>query len=143
MNELSLSRRYREVIAAAWAARRQLAGPVRLADEVAFLPATLSLQETPPHPAPRRLAWVLMLLFVVTVAWACFGKIDVVAIAPGRIIVSDRTKVIQPLETSVVRRVLVKDGEHVKEGQMLIELDPTAASADKASIIGVSSFSVQ
>jgi hemolysin D len=48
-----LMARYRDVWHAAWAARHELAGPKRLATEYAFLPAALSVQETPPHPAPR------------------------------------------------------------------------------------------
>ncbi|WP_296443573.1 biotin/lipoyl-binding protein, partial [Rhodoferax sp. UBA5149] len=63
-----------------------------------------------------------------------FGQVDIVAVAPGRIIASDRTKVIQPLEASVVRKVLVKDGDRVQMGQVLVELDPTMASADKANV---------
>ena len=114
--------RYRAVFAHAWAHRTELAGPKRLADEAAFLPAALSLQDTPVHPAPRRLAWGLMALFVIAIVWACLGHIDIVATAPGRIIVSERTKVIQPLETSVVKRVLVKDGDRVQAGQVLVEL---------------------
>jgi hemolysin D len=126
--------RYRAIFNAAWAQRHQMAGPSRLADEAAFLPAALSLQETPVHPAPRRLAFVLMGLFVIALLWAILGKVDIVAVAPGQIVVSERTKVIQPLEPSVVRQVLVKDGDRVVEGQVLIELDPTNARADKASV---------
>jgi hemolysin D len=131
---IELLARYKAVFQAAWAHRAELAGPQRLADEVAFLPAALSLQDTPVHPAPRRLAWGLMVLFVLAILWASLGKIDIVAVAPGRIIVSERTKVIQPLEASVVKRVLVKDGDRVHAGQVLVELDPTVASADKASV---------
>ncbi len=127
--------RYRAIFQAAWQHRHELAGPARLADEQAFLPAALSLQETPVHPAPRRIAYVLMALFLIALAWAILGKIDIVAVAPGRIIVSDRTKVIQPLERSVVQRILVKDGDHVQAGQPLVELDPTTAQADKASLV--------
>jgi hemolysin D len=105
-----------------------------MADELAFLPAALSLQDTPVHPAPRRLAWGLMALFVIALVWSYFGKIDIVAVASGRIIVSDRTKVIQPLEASVVKAVLVKDGDKVKFGQVLVELDPTTATADKTNV---------
>ncbi len=126
--------KYRAIFSAAWSARAELAGPQRLADEAAFLPAALSLQSTPVHPAPRRLAWVLMALFVIAVLWACFGQIDIVAVAPGRVVVSERTKVIQPLERSVVQRILVKDGDRVTAGQSLVELDAIAASADKASV---------
>lgn len=131
---IELLARYRSVFGAAWRMRGELAGPRRMADEAAFLPAALSLQDTPVHPAPRRLAWAMMSLFVIAVMWAIFGRIDIVAVAPGRIIVSDRTKIIQPLEASVVRRVLVKDGDRVIAGQILVELDPTNAVADKASV---------
>ena len=61
-------------------------------------------------------------------------SVDIVAVAPGRIIVSDRTKVIQPLEASVVKAVLVKDGDRVQAGQVLVELDPTMATADRDSV---------
>jgi hemolysin D len=131
---IELLGRYRAVLRAAWQHRHELAGPKRLSDEAAFLPAALSLQDTPVHPAPRRLAYALIALFLIAVTWAIFGQVDIVAVAPGRIIVSERTKMIQPLEVSVVKRVLVKDGDHVEAGQALVELDPTTANADKASI---------
>jgi len=131
---IELLARYRAIFGAAWAARHQMAGPARLADEAAFLPAALSLQETPVHPAPRRVAWVLCSLFLIALLWAVFGKIDIVAVAQGRIVVSDRSKTLQPLETSVVQRLLVKDGDRVKAGQVLVVLDGTNASADGASV---------
>lgn len=126
--------RYHAVWIAAWADRRRLDGAVRLSDEVAFLPASLSVQETPPHPLPRRLAWLLMALFTLALLWACVGQVDIVAVAPGRIVVSDRTKVIQPLEVSVVREILVKDGDAVKAGQVLVALDPTMVRADQVNV---------
>lgn len=131
---IELLSRYQSVLSAAWQHRAELAGPARMADEVAFLPAALSLQETPIHPAPRRLAYLLMGLFTLALGWSLIGEVDIVATAPGRIIVSDRTKVIQPLEASVVKAVLVKDGDKVQAGQILVELDPTMASADKANV---------
>lgn len=130
---LELLTRYWAILRAAWQHRHEMAGPRRLADEAAFLPAALSLQETPVHPAPRRLAFALIALFLIALAWSVFGRVDIVAVAPGRIVVSERTKIIQPLERSVVQRVLVKDGDHVEAGQPLVELDPTSASADRTS----------
>lgn len=126
--------RHLAVLRAAWAARAALTPVAREGDEAAFLPAALSLQDTPVHPAPRRLAWALMALFTLTVTWAVFGELDIVAVAPGRVVVSDRTKLIQPLERSVVRTIHVRDGQQVEAGQALVELDPTAARADMASI---------
>jgi hemolysin D len=131
---LGLLQRYRSVLRAAWAARRQLAGPSRLADETAFLPAALSLQETPVHPSPRRAAIAICCLFLIALGWAFFGRIDIVAVAPGRLVVSDNTKTLQPLEAGVVRRVLVKDGDEVRSGQLLVELDSTQSAADGAGL---------
>jgi hemolysin D len=111
-----------------------LAGPKRLADEAAFLPAALSLQETPVHPAPRRAMWVIVALFVAALAWSIFGQVDIVAVASGRIVISQRSKVLQPLETSVVRAIHVKDGDRVQQGQVLVDLDATASDADHASV---------
>jgi hemolysin D len=130
---VELLARYRAVFSLVWQARGELAGPSRLANEAAFLPAALSLQETPVNPAPGRTAYVIMALFVIALIWATFGKVDIVAVAQGRIVVSERTKLVQPLERSVVKRVLVKDGDQVKAGQALVELDPTIASADRVS----------
>jgi hemolysin D len=131
---IELLARYRAIFSAVWAARHELAGPRRLADEAAFLPAALSLQETPAHPAPRRVALAVCTLFVIALVWSIVGQIDIVAVAPGRIVVSERTKTLQPLEASVVKRVLVKDGDVVQAGQVLVELDATNAAADGASV---------
>ncbi len=127
-------RRYRDVFATAWQQRKALDGTPRQKDELAFLPASMSLQETPLHPAPRRTGLVICALFAIAVAWACIGQIDIVAVAQGRIVVSERTKTIQPLEASVVRRVMVRDGDTVQAGQVLVELDATVAAADEASV---------
>ncbi len=131
---LALLARYRAIFGAAWAARHDLAGPRRLADETAFLPAALSLQETPVHPAPRRTLWAIMALFTFALLWACLGRVDIVAVAPGRIVVSEGTKLIQPLETGIVRAIPVKDGSRVQAGQVLVELDATTAVADSQGV---------
>ena len=80
---LELLARYKAIFQAAWQHRAELAGPARMADEVAFLPAALSLQETPVHPAPRRLAYLLMGLFTLGLVWSLIGEVDIVATAPG------------------------------------------------------------
>jgi hemolysin D len=131
---LDLLARYVAVLTTAWSMRAELAGPKRLADERAFLPAALALQASPPHPAPRRAAIAICALFVIALVWSVIGRIDIVAVAPGRIVVAERTKVIQPLDTSVVRAIKVSDGDHVQRGQVLIELDATAASADRNNV---------
>lgn len=128
---VELGRHYAAVLKAVWAVRHELVGPSRQADEMAFLPAALSLQETPVHPAPRRAALAICALFMIALLWACLGQIDIVAVAQGQIVVSQRTKTLQPLEASVVKTIHVKDGDKVKEGQLLVELDATNPLADK------------
>ena len=123
--------RHLEVLCAAWAGRDRLRDPQRSADEAAFLPAALSLQVTPPHPAPRWLAGLLCAVFGAALLAAVLGRVDVVVVAPGRIVVSDGTKTVQPLEAGVVRRVHVRDGDEVRAGQLLVELDATEAQADR------------
>ena len=100
-------------------------------DELAFLPAALEIVETPPSPIGRAIGLTIIALFCLALAWACFGKIDIVASASGKIIPSGRTKVIQPFETGVVRAIHVRDGQSVKTGQLLIELDPTMNEAER------------
>ena len=100
-------------------------------DEREFLPAALEVLETPPSPAGRAMAIVIGVFFVIAVAWAFLGKVDVLATAPGRLLPSGKIKLIQPLDPGIVRAIHVQDGDHVRAGQLLIELDPTATSADR------------
>jgi hemolysin D len=98
--------------------------------ELEFLPAALEIVETPPSPLGRATALTLAALFCIALAWACLGHVDIVATAPGKIVPSGRSKVIQPVEIGVVRAIHVHDGETVKAGDLLIELDPTINDAD-------------
>jgi len=132
---IELLARYRTIFKAAWDRRDELAGPKRMLDERAFLPAAIALQETPPHPAPRRAIIAICALFTIALLWACFGQIDIVAVAQGRIVVSQRSKTLQPLETSVVKAIHVKDGDKVKAGDLLIELDSTLTAADSTRVM--------
>ena len=100
-------------------------------DEREFLPAALEVLETPPSPTGRLLAMVIGAFFTLTVAWAFLGKVDVIATAPGRLLPSGNTKTVQPLDPGVVKAIAVQDGDHVRAGQLLIALDPTAVGADR------------
>lgn len=71
---------------------------------------------------------------VLALLWACLGHIEIVAVAPGKIVPNGKTKLIQPSETAVIRAIHVNDGQAVKAGQLLVELDPTAAGADVSRI---------
>jgi hemolysin D len=105
--------------------------PTRRGEELAFLPAALEIMETPPSPIRRAIAATVILLFCAALVWAWWGTIDIVASAPGKIVPTGRTKVIQPFETGVVRSIRVQDGQAVKAGDILIELDPTVNAAER------------
>ena len=94
-------------------------------EELAFLPAALEIVETPPSPIGRAIGATIIALFVLALAWATLGHVDIVATATGKIIPTGRSKVIQPFETGVVRAIRVANGQIVNAGDTLIELDPT------------------
>ncbi len=98
---------------------------------VEFLPAVLEIQQAPPSPIGRAILWTIVLVFASAVVWAWLGWVDIVAVAPGRIIPSGYSKVVQPYETGVVTSIHVQDGQVVRKGELLIELDPTQNRADE------------
>jgi len=99
--------------------------------EAEFLPAVLEIQDRPPSPLGRAVAFTIVAVFASAVVWASVGHIDIVAVAQGKIIPSGSSKVIQPLESGVIAAIHVRDGQVVKKGQVLIELDPTQTDAEQ------------
>src|ERR1700730_16488959 len=99
-------------------------------DELAFLPAALEIVETPPSPIGRAIGATIVAIFCLALLWATFGHVDIVASATGKVVPSGRVKLIQPFETGVVRAIRVHDGQSVKAGDVLIELDPTMTTAE-------------
>ena len=104
----------------------------RAQEELAFLPAALEIVETPPSPIGRAIGTTIIALFCVALIWATFGHVDIVASASGKVVPSGRVKLIQPFETGVVRAIHVRDGQSVKAGELLIELDPSITAAERA-----------
>jgi HlyD family secretion protein/hemolysin D len=100
-------------------------------EERAFLPAALEVVETPPNPLGRRLLWGVSLAVLAALGWATVGEVDIVAVAPGKIVSHARTVVVQPVETATIDAVLVRDGQTVAAGTALVELDKTAARAER------------
>lgn len=101
--------------------------------ERTFHSPALAIVETPPAPFATGLLWAMAGLLLGGIAWACIGEIEVVATAPGRLIPDGRIKVLQTMEPAIVRAIHVREGQRVKEGDLLIELDPTMVAADLVS----------
>lgn len=95
-----------------------------------FLPAALAVMEKPASPAGRFTMWAIVSLFTIALVWAVVGKIDVVAVATGKTITQGQVKVVQSYEPGVVAGIYVENGDHVSQGQVLVELDPTVSTAD-------------
>ncbi len=98
-----------------------------------FLPAILQLQEEAPSPLPRVVLWTVFTLTGAIVLWAALGKLDVVAVAEGRLVPKSQLRIVQPAEGGVMRELLVKEGERVRSGQVLARMDVRAAEADAAT----------
>ncbi|HSC74951.1 MAG TPA: HlyD family type I secretion periplasmic adaptor subunit [Pseudomonadales bacterium] len=101
---------------------------------VQFLPAALEIQHSPPHPLAHWLGSGMIVFFTLCVLWACFGRLDVVAVAEGKIVPSSRVKQIQPLEKGVVKDIFVHEGQVVKAGDPLVALDRTSSGAERERI---------
>jgi hemolysin D len=127
----ALVTRYRQVWGHFWRQREALAPPDLRAEEAEFLPAALSLQAQPVSPAGRGVAWVLMLLVAALVAWSVIGRTDIVVNAQGKVIPGGRTKTVGALEVARVQALHVEEGQAVRAGEVLIELDPRLSDTEQ------------
>lgn len=95
-----------------------------------FSPPLLRIQERPPAPLSGWLLRLLAALIACVLLWAAFGPLDIVAVADGKLVPSGYLKIVQPAEQGIVREILVREGEQVSEGQVLIRMDPVLNDAD-------------
>ena len=106
-------------------------GRGRRRQELQFLPEALEIQESPPAPVGRAVAWTVMVTFAAAVVWASLSTMDIVAVARGKLVPDGHSKVVQPLESGIIRAIHVRDGQAVQKGDVLLELDPTTSDADE------------
>ena len=95
-----------------------------------FVPEIIRVQQQPPSPLPRAILYSLLTLFSGVLVWACLGRLDVVAVAQGKLVPQSFVKIVQPAESGIVREILVKEGDAVKEGQVLLRMDSRYSEAD-------------
>ena len=129
MNAVS---RHWEVVRTALAEEKIRARGLVQTHEVSFLPAAMEIVERPVSPTARASAWTLLVAFVLTILWLTLGRVDVVASAGGKLMPASNVKLIQSAEPGIVRAILVREGQKVKAGELLVELDPTVSNADVA-----------
>lgn len=99
-----------------------------------FAPGLLAIQESPPARLPRVVLLTVSLLFVILLLWAIIGQLNIIASAEGRLVPQSYVKIVQPADAGIVREILVKEGESVKAGQVLMRMDMKLAQADSITI---------
>src|SRR5471030_2121545 len=93
------------------------------AEALDFAPGLLSIQESPPARLPRVVLYAVGVLFAILLLWATLGKLDIIASAEGRLVPQTYVKIVQPSDAGIVQEILVKEGESVAAGQVLLRMD--------------------
>lgn len=101
-------------------------------DSHLFKPVLIEIEERPLNPIGRTIFWIILLAMLFFGIWLYVGKIDVVVAARGKVIPNARLKYIQPLNTGVIRTINCKIGDHIKKGDLLVEIDPSTTDPELA-----------
>ena len=104
------------------------------AEALDFAPGILCIERQPPSPLPRIVAYSVVALFVVVLVWSAIGRLDIIAVAPGKLVPESYLKIVQPSEAGIVQEILVKEGDEVRAGQALIRMDTGLADADSRAL---------
>ena len=103
-------------------------------DALDFAPGLLAIQERPPSKLPRTLMYLVAALFLILLTWSIFGKLDIIASAEGRLVPQGYVKIVQPADGGIVQEILVKEGQSVVAGQILMRMDTRIVMADQQSL---------
>jgi HlyD family type I secretion membrane fusion protein len=77
--------------------------------------------------------WVTVITAVLLIFWGLFARVDSGAVAQGKIVLESQKRSIQSLEGGIIKKIYIKDGDHVKQGDLLVELDESVAKAKRDS----------
>jgi HlyD family secretion protein len=103
-------------------------------DHQDFHPPLIRLQHSAPHPQGRRVLWAILALVAFIIVWALLGRLDIVAVADGKLVPASYLKIVQPSEAGIVKEILVREGETVRAGQTLMRMDALITNADLDAI---------
>ncbi len=99
-----------------------------------FYPPLIRLQQTAPHPLGRRVLWSMLAIIAFLLVWAWVGKLDIVAVAEGKLVPASYLKIVQPAEAGIVEEILIREGDSVQAGQVLMRMDMLTTEADLESL---------
>ncbi len=85
-------------------------------------------------PLPRAVLYAGLGLLGTLLLWAYFAPLDIIAVAPGKIIPQGYLQIVQPSESGVITEILVAEGAQVKAGQVLARMDARASEADNRQL---------
>src|SRR5690242_6471566 len=103
-------------------------------DAIDFAPDILRLQQEPPSPLPRAILYLLGTLLVALTAWSMIGRLNIIAVASGKLVPQTYVKVVQPASAGIIKEILVREGDAVKAGQVLARLDPGMSEVDARQV---------
>ena len=90
----------------------------------------LRLRDEAPAPLPRAVLYGTLALLSASLLWAYFAPLDIIAVAPGKIVPQGYLQIVQPTESGVIKEILVTEGAQVKAGQILARMDARVSDAD-------------
>lgn len=102
-------------------------------DKHEFTPLLVEIEQRPTSPLGRGLFYTLISFLVFGLAWLFFAKIDIVVSARGKVIPEGEIKTLQPIDTGAISAIHVKEGQSVKKGDILMEIDPSVSETDLTS----------
>lgn len=114
--------------------RVQQPAAVQAGDQFDFSPGILGVQERPPSPLPRMVLRGVLILVLLMLLWALFGRLDVVSVAEGKLVPVSYIKIVQPSEAGIVRDIAIKEGQAVTKDQILIRMDANLSEADSKAV---------
>ena len=98
------------------------------------MPLLAEIEDEPVNPLGRAVFWIIILAIIFFGGWLYWGKVDIVVSARGKVIPAEEIKILQPLTTGSVSQILVREGDFVKEGQVLMEIDPSSTEPELSSL---------
>ncbi len=97
----------------------------KIKDVHEFHPLIVEIEDRPINPIGRAVLYIVLAIIIFGILWLFLAKVDVVVSARGQVVPTGEIKILQPIETGVISKILIKEGDYVKKGQTLMQIDPS------------------